>query len=128
MDRPFSTFRILLCAAALALPIFAAAQSSFPGEVTIAMTISASPTASPEDVRRGLQAVVAQMRKQPGAIDDVILENVLRTGPPTHLLIMRWRRLADWEAMLSNAEAWKTTAQYRALFTLNRTAVFQPLR
>ena len=125
--RPISRFRTLVVAAALALPLSATPQNSSSSQVTIAMTISVSPTASRESIREGLRAVAAQMRKQPGAIDDVILENVLRTARPTHVLVMRWRRLADWEAMLANAEFGKATEKYRGVVTLNRTAIFQPL-
>jgi quinol monooxygenase YgiN len=117
----------LILAGALVVPDLAKPQNASTQSVTIAMSITAASNASREDVQRALQSLTATVRKQPGLIDQIVLQNVVRSHQPSHVYVTRWRTLAAWEAMLTNAEFRKIADQYQRLVTLEKTAVYMPL-
>jgi hypothetical protein len=106
---------------------YAAAQAPSPTELTIVMAVSVAPEAAPDKVREALRAIPAQLRAQPGAIDDLVLENTLSTARPRYLLVMRWQRQKDWENMLANRPLWESLNSHRSLFTLERATIFTQL-
>jgi heme-degrading monooxygenase HmoA len=102
------------------------AQAPSPqNEVVIVMTLSVDPTASPEKIRDRAREVTAQLRKQPGALDDTVLKNAAKAE---YLLVMRWRQRQDWEAMLGNSELWKSLEQPVRTFKLERSAIFKEIK
>jgi quinol monooxygenase YgiN len=125
--RRLSLLGGLIAIGVMSFSEFAVPQDSTAKQVTIAMSITPAPNVRREDVGRALQDLVAVVRKQPGCLDQVVLQSVVPSHRPSHVYISRWRTLADWEAMLANAEVRKVTNQYQPLFRLDRTAVYKPL-
>jgi heme-degrading monooxygenase HmoA len=110
----------------LAITVSATAQAPSPqNEVVIVMALSVDPTASPEKIRDRAREVTAQLRKQPGALDDAVLKNAAKAE---YLLVMRWRQRQDWEAMLGNTGLWKSLEQPERIFKLQRSAIFEEVR
>src|SRR5262245_28700383 len=101
--------RLVCCAITLFVLVvgadrpFGQAQPSSP-EVIVVMTASADPKASQEELRAAALRITAELRKLSGAIDDQILQSQAGGSAPKYLLVMRWRQLKDWEAMLANTE------------------------
>jgi hypothetical protein len=122
-----SCLAILMVLVLETLPGMAQGQPASP-EVVIVMSLSVEQTASQETIRDRARELTAELRKQPGALDDMVLQNAARGSSAEYILLMRWRRREDWEAMLANTELWQTLNKSAHPFKLERTAMFRQLQ
>ena len=124
---------LLLVTSALALstalPHIAGAQSTTasPG-ITIVIPITAI-GASREASVKGMQAVAAVVRKQPGLIDEVLMENKNPANKPSHMHVMRWREQKNWELVFSNPEFQKAIKDNAAVLSVTDGAgIYTPVK
>jgi hypothetical protein len=109
--------------------IVALGQSSerAPQEVVVVMALSVDTQATPEQIKARARDFTAQLRKQPGALADVILKSTLPGAQPQYLLVMRWRQREDWEAMLAHPDRWSAVEKRAWPFRLEHAAHFTQL-
>ena len=103
MSRRFALSAAASLCAALALPQAAMAQPKPAEGVTIVIPLNAI-GASRETSVKAMQAIVAVVRKQPGLIEEVLMENKIPANKPSHVHVMRWREQKNWEAVFANPE------------------------
>jgi quinol monooxygenase YgiN len=96
--------------------------------VTIVQPFDAAVGKSPADVYKAMQNMVAAIRKMPGLVDDVVLENKNPSIKPTHVHVMRWKDQKSWEAMFSNAEFQKTIKDNAGYFVVDAAGIFTPMK
>ena len=118
-----------LALSAAALPQIAWAQSATaPPGITIVIPITAI-GASREASIKGMKAVAAVVRKQPGLIDDVLMQNKNSANKPSHLHVMHWREQKNWEALFSNAEFQNVLKDNAAVLAVTDGAgIYTPLK
>ena len=124
---------VLLATSALAvaaiMPSMALAQSkTTPPGVTIVVPITAV-GASREASVKGMKAVAAVVRKQPGLIDDMLMENKNPANKPSHMHVMHWREQKNWEAVFSNLEFQKVIKDNAAVLSVaDGASIYTPLK
>ena len=96
--------------------------------VTIVQPFDAVPGKNPAEVYKAMQNMVAAIRKMPGLVDDVVLENKNPAIKPTHVHVMRWKDQKSWEAMFSNAEFQKTIKDNASYFVVDGAGIFTPMK
>ena len=90
--------------AALAAAPSAQAQSKALTEgVTIVIPLNAT-GASREASVKAMKAIAAVVEKQPGLIEGVLMEHKNPANKPSHVHVMRWKDMKNWEAVHGNAE------------------------
>jgi hypothetical protein len=127
MKLPLGSLLSLFLSGFAALAVAGEPSQPASSGVIIVMALSVDPSASPQLIRERANAVTSQLRQQPGALDDLVLKSALKSSRTEYLLVMRWRRLEDWEATLANAALWQSLSQTARPFTLERSAVFTQL-
>jgi hypothetical protein len=126
MKQPFvSLVSLLLFLSALAA--LGQSMQRSPEEVIVVLALSVDPQATPEQIQERARTFTAQLRKQPGAVNDVILKSTLPNARPQYLLVMRWRQRGDWDAMLANPDLWGSLEKSARPFKLERAAHFTQL-
>ncbi len=103
MSRRHALFAAATLCSALALPHTVLAQARPTEGVTIVIPLSGV-GASREASVKAMQAVQTVVRKQPGLIDEVLMESKNPATKPSHVHVMRWRDQKDWEAVFVNPE------------------------
>lgn len=98
------------------------------GTTTIVQPFDAAPGKSPADVYKAMQAMVATVRKMPGLVDDVVLENKNPAIKPTHVHVMRWKDQKSWEAMFSNADFQKAIKDNAGYFNVDAAGIYTPMK
>jgi heme-degrading monooxygenase HmoA len=96
--------------------------------VTIVQPFDAAVGKNPADVAKAMQNMVNAIRKMPGLVDDVVLENKNPAIKPTHVHVMRWKDQKSWEAMFSNAEFQKAIKDNASYFTVDAAGIFTPMK
>jgi quinol monooxygenase YgiN len=96
--------------------------------VTIVQPFDAAPGTNPADVYKAMQNLTNAVRKMPGLVDDVVLENKNPAIKPTHVHVMRWKDQESWEAMFSNADFQKAIRENSAYFALDAAGIFTPMK
>jgi quinol monooxygenase YgiN len=96
--------------------------------VTIVQPFDAAPGKSPAEVYKAMQAMAAAVRKMPGLVDDVVVENKNPGIKPTHAHVMRWKDQKSWEAMFSNAEFQKAIKDNASYFVVDAAGIFTPMK
>lgn len=102
MRRNFTLFALSLAAAA-ALPASALAQPKPVKGITIVIPINALGTSREASVK-AMKSVVEIIRKQPGLMDEVLMESKNPDSKPSHVHVLHWRTQKDWEAVFANPE------------------------
>ena len=98
---------ILMPLAAMAAPVPALDD---PNTVITVMQFSAkSPAVRPELMKR-MAAIRDFIRKQPGYIDNALMENRNPNTQPSFVGVSRWKSFKDWEAIWSKPELQKLVA------------------
>lgn len=124
---------VLLATSALAvaaiMPSMALAQSkTTPPGITIVIPITAI-GASREASVKGMKDVAAVVRKQPGLIDDMLMENKNPANKPSHMHVMHWREQKNWEAVFSNPEFQKVIKDNAAVLSVaDGASIYTPLK
>ena len=72
--------------------------------------------------------LVAVIRKQPGLIDEVLLENKNPADKPSHVHMTRWREQKNWEAVFTNAEFQQAINANVAFFTVDGEGIYTPVK
>ncbi len=111
-----------LSAAALAQP-----KPSTEG-ITIVIPLNAI-GASREASVKSMQAIAAVVRKQPGLIDEVLMEHKNPANKPSHVHVMRWRDMKGWEVVILNPEFQKALQAHAATVQVQDAAgVYMPVK
>ena len=130
MKKPL--LALALSTAALLWSAAAPAQSLNPpaamGTTTIVQPFDAAPGKNPAEVYKAMQAMVAVVRKMPGLVDDVVLENKNPAIKPTHVHVMRWKDQKSWEAMFSNADFQKAIKDNAGFFNVDAAGIYTPMK
>jgi heme-degrading monooxygenase HmoA len=96
--------------------------------ITIVQPFDAAPGKAPADVYKAMQNMANAVRKMPGLVDDVVLENKNPGIKPTHVHVMRWKDQKSWEAMFSNAEFQKAIKDNASYFVVDAAGIFTPMK
>jgi quinol monooxygenase YgiN len=96
--------------------------------VTIVQPFDAAPGKDPAEVYKAMHNMVNSIRKIPGLLDDVVLENKNPAIKPTHVHVMRWKDQKSWEGMFSNADFQKTIKENARFFTIDAAGIFTPMK
>lgn len=75
-----------------------------------------------------MQRVAAFVRRQPGLIDEQLLESSLPSGQPALMHLMRWREQANWEAMSGSDAFQKVLSESGPLFSVDLAGIYKPVR
>ena len=95
---------------------------------TIVQPFDAAPGKNPAEVYKAMQNMVATVRKMPGLVDDVVLENKNPAIKPTHVHVMRWKDQKSWEAMFSNVEFQKAIKDNASFFNVDAAGIYTPMK
>lgn len=132
MKNITSLIKVALCALGLSFAMGSQAQSVNTSASATGTTIvqSFEPAAGKNaaDVYKAMMNMVTAIRKMPGLVDDVVLENKNPANKPTHVHVMRWKDQKSWEAMFSNAEFQKTVKENVAYFKVDAANIFVPVK
>lgn len=96
--------------------------------VTIVQPFDAAPGKNPAEVYKAMQNMVTAIRKMPGLVDDVILENKNPAIKPTHVHVMRWKDQKSWEGMFANAEFQRAIKENVGYFSVDAAGIFTPMK
>ena len=80
-----------------------------------------------EDVVKAMKNVAAVIRRQPGVIDDVLMEARSPANNPAFVHVARWRERKHWDALFSNPEVIQAMKANAGFFTLDGAGVYIPL-
>lgn len=99
-----------------------------PEGVTIMIPLNAH-GASREASLKAMQSIASLVRKQPGLLDDQLLENNNPANHPSHMHVTRWREPKNWEAVFSNQEFLKALQAHSAQVTVaDGAGIYLPAR
>jgi quinol monooxygenase YgiN len=121
-------------AAALALAAVFSAAPAFaqtkPAQVGITIVIPLNAIgASRESSVKSMQAIAAVIRKQPGLIDEVLMEHKNPANKPSHVHVMRWQDMKNWEVLIVNPEFQKALQAHAATVQVQDAAgVYTPVK
>ena len=128
MRRRHALFIAAVLGYAFALQQTAVAQPKPPEGVTIVIPLN-SIGASREASVKAMQAVQAVVRKQPGLIEEVLMENKNLANKPTHVHVMRWRDQKNWEAVFTNPDFQKVMQANSAYLTVvDGASIYTPVK
>jgi quinol monooxygenase YgiN len=131
MIRRHALFAAAALCSALAPPHAALAQATpaTPADgVTIVIPLNGV-GASREASVKAMQAVQAVVRKLPGLIDEVLMENKNPANKPSHVHVMRWREQKNWEAVFTNPEFQKVfQASSAFLAVVDSAGIYTPVK
>jgi heme-degrading monooxygenase HmoA len=89
----------LAATACLALPLAAAAATPLddPNTVLTVMQFSAKDAAALPELKKRMAAMRDYLRKQPGYIENALMENRNSQSKPQFVGVSRWKSFKDWE-------------------------------
>jgi quinol monooxygenase YgiN len=96
--------------------------------VTIVQPFDAAPGKNPAEVYKAMQNMANAVRKMPGLVDDVVLENKNPSIKPTHVHVMRWKDQKSWEGMFSNPAFQKAIKDNAGYFVVDAAGIFTPMK
>lgn len=132
MKKITSLLSVSLCTLGLGFALNSNAQtvntSAGSKGTTIVQTFEPAPGKSPADVYKAMMNIAVAIRKMPGLVDDVVLENKNPDHKPSHMHVMRWKEQKNWEAMFSNAEFQKTIRDNAGYFKVDGAGIFTPVK
>lgn len=97
--------------------------------VIVALPFSAEKGASEKDVNSSIEQLMKTIRSQPGLLEDKLLVNTNHADRKSFVHVMKWNRLADWEAMFASPgflEALKNSGS--SIHYDDAAGVFEPLQ
>ena len=117
----------LLAALSVSSNAFAQTKSLADG-VTIVIPLNAI-GASREASVKAMKAIAAVVEKQPGLIDGVLMEHKNPANKPSHVHVLRWKDMKNWEAVHANAEFQKVLQANNAIVQVQDGAgVYTPVK
>jgi len=99
-----------------------------PEGVTIVIPLAAGAGKSRDEAVKAMQNIAAVIRKQPGLLDEVLMENKNANNKFSHVHVMRWRDMKNWESVFASAEFNKAMAANAGFFTLDGAAIYTPVK
>jgi quinol monooxygenase YgiN len=127
-----SIFKVAICSLGFLLAGLGQAEgvntAAAMSVVTIVQPFDAAAGKNPADVYKAMQNMAAAVRKMPGLVDDVVLENKNPGIKPTHVHVMRWKDQKSWEAMFSNADFQKAIKDNASYFVVDAAGIFTPMK
>ena len=73
--------------------------ASSPGGTIVVLLFTVTPGTPTATAVAGMKDVLAFMKTQPGLIEESLLASSFPGNKPSHIHLMRWRSLSDWEAL-----------------------------
>jgi quinol monooxygenase YgiN len=132
MKKLNSLIKVAICSLGLLLVSASHAEginsAAAMATVTIVQPFDAAPGKNPADVYKAMQNMANAVRKMPGLVDDVVLENKNPAIKPTHVHVMRWKDQKSWEAMFSNADFQKAIKDNAGYFVVDAAGIFTPMK
>ena len=95
--------------------------------VVTVMQFSAKSAAVRPELLKRMALIRDYIRKQPGHIDNVLMENRNGDAQPSYVGVSRWRSFKDWEAMWTKVELQKMVASASEVGTIN-PGTFAPVK
>ncbi len=75
-----------------------------PNTVLTVMQFTLKSGASRDELQKRMMRIRDFVRKQPGLIDNALMENRNHNAAPTFVGVSRWKSFKSWEAMWSSTE------------------------
>lgn len=126
--KMFCNALALVMASSVASTALAQAQPAALEGVTIVIPLAAADGKSRADVVKAMRNMVAVIRKQPGLIDEVLMENKNPANKPTHVHVTRWRDQKNWEAVFTNPEFQQAMSANAAFFNVDGAGIYTPVK
>lgn len=101
--------------------------ASPPGGTIVVMLLTVTPGTPTTSAVAGMKEILAFVKRQPGLIEEVLLASSFRGNRPSHIHLMRWRSLSDWEALHNSPEFLSLLQSKGALFEWRPAEVFVPV-
>jgi heme-degrading monooxygenase HmoA len=98
------------------------------GIVTIVQPIAVIPGKNPAEVYKAMQNMAGAIRKMPGLVNDVVLENKNPAISPAYVHVMRWKDQKSWEAMFANADFQKAIKINAGYFAIDAAGIYTPMK
>jgi heme-degrading monooxygenase HmoA len=117
----------------LALSLFAGvAQAAVPAlddpnTVVTVMQFTAKDAASRPELQKRMAAMRDFLRKQPGYIENVLMENRNTDAKPDYVGVSRWKSFKDWEKLWLMPEVQKLVASINEVGQIN-PGTFAPVK
>ena len=117
----------------LALSLFAgAAQAAVPtlddpNTVVTVMQFSAKDAASLPELQKRMAVIRDYLRKQPGYIENALMENRNTGAKPDYVGVSRWKSFKAWESLWLNPEFQKLVASVNEVGQMN-PGTFAPVK
>ena len=129
LSRRFFATAMLFAALWLLPAHRALSQSTMspPSGTIVVMLFTVTPGTPTATAVAGMKDVIAFVRKQPGLIEEVLLASSFPGNKPSHIQLMRWRSLGDWEALHESPEFLSLLQSKGALFEWRPAEVFVPV-
>jgi len=102
-----------------------AASASNNTTVVMLLTVHEGQPAAPAVA--AMKEIVAFIGKATGLIDQSLLVSSFPNNKPSHVHIMRWNSIKDWEALSSSQEFLDLVSSNTMLFDLKTAEVFTPV-
>jgi heme-degrading monooxygenase HmoA len=132
MKNRMSFIKLAVCSMGLALASMGHAEginaSAEMGIVTIVQPIAVTAGKNPADVYKAMQNMATAIRKMPGLVNDVVLENKNPSIKPAYVHVMRWKDQKSWEAMFANLEFQKAIKENAGYFTVDGAGIYTPMK
>ena len=111
------TFHKFIAAAVLSFSFSAMAATPALDDANTVVTVMQfsvkNPESKPELLKR-MGAIRDYVRKQPGLIDNVLMENRNGDAQPSYVGVSRWKSFKDWEILWTKPELQKLVADNAA--------------
>jgi hypothetical protein len=115
-------------ALSLAAPVVFAQTKPLSEGVTIVIPLNAIGNSREASVS-SMKAIAAVVRKQAGLIDDVVMEHRNPANKPSHVHVMRWKEMKNWEAVHGDPEFQKILQANKASVQVQDGAgVYTPIK
>ena len=101
--------------------------ASPPGGTIVVMLLTVTPGTPTATAEAGMKEMAAFVKTQPGLIEQALLASSFPGNKPSHIDLMRWRSLSDWEALSESPEFLSLLKSKSALFDWRAAEVFTPV-
>ncbi len=105
-----AVFAVALSISSALAPVQAAPALDDPNTVVTVMQFSARSAATRAQLQERMGAIRDYIRKQPGYIENALMENRNAGSKPEFVGVSRWKSFKDWEALWLKPEFQKLVA------------------
>jgi len=118
---------LLICALTSPLLSWSAAPLDDSKLIFSVMELTAKNKSDRQELKKRMIEMREFQRKQPGYIDNAVLENGNDDNKPDFVGIARWKSLKDWETLWNNNEFKKLVARVTEMANVN-PGFFKPVK